>query len=324
MPKYVLLPLIRAVEYTEVDFDWSSVEFVTDRNALRKILRWLGSTKNSECKDFRIDTQLAGNGTVLFNRWDKRYRESFGGAGYSTYGFNFEKATTTESSDCQDSTGHHRIVTYVCSQLRLQTSVSNAQIGQNLNGLKLVVRFEVDACLPPSVAKPKGASASDIDALADALSNTSLASTPKEMPSATEDKYGLRVLRGGNLVDQDNVAELTTISARRRGLFNWAETYPQLFLSQTPHHLLGVHDRGRFESIEQRKLGSADLRSIEESLQGVLWQLRLVLDVIKALVVKHGSSGRLSLVCQGGELKVYKRSSEDSCLPEDILARFDS
>lgn len=119
MPKYVLLPLIRAVEHTEVDFDWSSMDFVTDRNALRKLLRWLGSTKYNECKDFRIDTQLAGNGTVLFNRWDKRYRESFEGAAYSTYGHNFEKATTTQASYCQDSTGHHRIVTYVCTQLIL-------------------------------------------------------------------------------------------------------------------------------------------------------------------------------------------------------------
>ena len=119
MPKYVLLPLIRAVEHTEVDFDWSSMDFVTDRNALRKLLRWLGSTRYNECKDFRIDMQLAGNGTVLFNRWDKRYRESFEGAAYSTYGYNFEKATTTQASYCQDSTGHHRIVTYVCTQLIL-------------------------------------------------------------------------------------------------------------------------------------------------------------------------------------------------------------
>ena len=129
MPKYVLLPLIRAVEHTEVDFDWFSVDFVTDRNALRKLLRWLGSTKTNECKDFRIDTQLAGNGTVLFNRWDKRYRESIGGGGYSTYGFNFEVATTTQPSYCQDSTGHHRIVAYVCAHLRLQTIITNTQIG---------------------------------------------------------------------------------------------------------------------------------------------------------------------------------------------------
>lgn len=186
----------------------------------------------------------------------------------------------------------------------------------------MVVRFEVDACIPPST-KPKGTSPSDIDALADALFNTSLSSTP-EVSSTTEDKYGLCIRRGGILVDQDNIAELTTISTKRRGLFNWSETYPQLFLSQTPYHFLGIHDRGRFETIEKRQLGSGVLRSIEQSLQGVLWQLRLLLDVIKELVVKHGKSGRLSLVCQGGELKVYKRSNEDSCLPEDILARFDS
>ena len=210
--------------------------------------------------------------------------------------------------------------TYVLSS-RLQIVVANPKVGQNLNGLKLVVRFEVDACVPSSATKSKGTSPSDIDALADAFSHTSLTSSLKKM---SEDKDGLCIRQGGILVDQDNLAELTTISKRRRDLFDWAETYPQLFLSQSPNHFLGVHERGRFEAIEQRKLGSDDLRSVEQSLQGVLWQLRYLLDTIKALVVKHGKSGRLSLVCQGGELMVYKRSSADSCLPEDILARFDN
>lgn len=114
MPKYGLLPLLRAVEHIEAGFDWSSVDFVTDRNNLRKLLRWIGSSKARECKDFRIDTQLAGNGSVLFNRWDKRTKESYGGAKFSTYGYNFETATTTPAAEFQNITnGHHRIVAYV-------------------------------------------------------------------------------------------------------------------------------------------------------------------------------------------------------------------
>ncbi len=62
MPKYVLLPLIMAVnKHAEVakkpTFDWSSADIVTDRNGLRKLTRWVGG---GDVRDFRIDLQLAG------------------------------------------------------------------------------------------------------------------------------------------------------------------------------------------------------------------------------------------------------------------------
>jgi hypothetical protein len=92
--------------------DWPSIDFVTDRNGLRKLLRWInGSTGTT--KDFRIDMQLAGKNTVLFNRWEKRNRESLSGRPYDSFGFGFEKATTTPAVGCEKSTGYHRIVKYV-------------------------------------------------------------------------------------------------------------------------------------------------------------------------------------------------------------------
>jgi hypothetical protein len=94
----------------DADFDWSAIDFVTDRNGLRKLLRWIG---RPDPKEFRIDTQLAGKRTILFNRWEKRTRETVGGMNYSTYGFSFEKSSTKPAPDCKESTGHHRIVNYV-------------------------------------------------------------------------------------------------------------------------------------------------------------------------------------------------------------------
>ena len=111
MPQATLLPLITAVnkraEGKEGKFDWASVDFVTDRNGLRKLMRWIGG---GDVRDFRIDLQLAGEKTVLFNRWEKRTRESFDGR---TFGFSFEKASTEVAPGCRDSTGHHRIISYV-------------------------------------------------------------------------------------------------------------------------------------------------------------------------------------------------------------------
>ena len=127
MPKAVLQPLITAVDIIQADdgqtFDWSSVDIITDRNGLRKLLRWIAKSSDrfEEARPFRIDLQLAGKKTVLFNRWEKRYREAM--PGY-TFGFNFEKASTLPGVDCDDATAHHRIICYVSADRCLCDSLT--------------------------------------------------------------------------------------------------------------------------------------------------------------------------------------------------------
>jgi len=268
---------------------------------LRKLLRWI---RTSDPKEFRIDTQLAGKHTILLNRWEKRTRETLEGRNFSTYGFSFEKASTNAAKGCEESTGHHRIVEY------------------DFGGLTMVVRFEVDACIPPAT-KSRVASTSNVDELANALENISLSSASSKKVQTIEDDYGLRIRQAGSYVPQSNIVELATVSIWRHADFDWSEPYPQLFLSQTPHHFLAVHQKGRFKMVEKRKLGSSELKDIENTTQMALWKLRQALGTIKDTVMEHGKSGRLSLVCQGGELKLYERSSQVSCLPEDILNKFE-
>ena len=104
-----LLPLLVSVDENEDadTFDWPAVDFVTDRNALRKILRWAAAAEDT--RDFRIDLQLAGKKTVLMTRWDNKTTEPFVGF---TYGFNyFNQSTKKGHPEC---TGHHRVINYVC------------------------------------------------------------------------------------------------------------------------------------------------------------------------------------------------------------------
>jgi len=122
MPKAVLLPLIVAVNkrfemIKEPAFDWSNVDIVTDRNNLRKLTRWAIGTAG----DFRIDLQLAGEKTVLMNRFSERYKTIFSGR---TYGFSFEKSSTLAAPGCKNSTGHHRIITYVSRTVVLEANLS--------------------------------------------------------------------------------------------------------------------------------------------------------------------------------------------------------
>jgi hypothetical protein len=119
MGSRTLFPLIRAVQDVESQsgtkekdkFDWSSADFVTDRNGLRKLLRWIIARPGDPPRDFRIDLQLAGSKTVLMNRWEQ-FAKQQGGSRHS-YGFNFEETMTIPSPGCERGTGYHRIVTYV-------------------------------------------------------------------------------------------------------------------------------------------------------------------------------------------------------------------
>ena len=116
-----LLPLFRAVDVVSEDnadtsLDWSAVDIVTDRNGLRKLMRWLLypgiDLAGDPLKEFRIDLQLGGKKTVLMHRWEKRTREIVTPP-KSGCGINFEHESTTPAKGCERSTGHHRIVQYV-------------------------------------------------------------------------------------------------------------------------------------------------------------------------------------------------------------------
>ena len=185
----------------------------------------------------------------------------------------------------------------------------------------MVVRFEVDACIPPPGKYPRR-SVSNIDDITNSLSSISLSQVSSASPSNAQ----LVVREGGSEIPATAVIELATRSVNTMKLqgYDWKEAYPQLFFSQTAHHILAIHQRGRFMEIQKRKLASDELKSIEKEAQDDLKRVRKVLDIIKEIVIAHGKNGRLSLVCVGGELKVYKRTSDESCLPAWAIALFDA
>ncbi|KAF9452960.1 hypothetical protein P691DRAFT_802815 [Macrolepiota fuliginosa MF-IS2] len=301
MPSANLLPLVVAVnqKYKDegVSFPWGTMDFVTDRNGLRKLLRW---TLGGQVKDFRIDTQLAGSKTVLLNRWERRTREQFSGR---TYGLNFEKASTTPATGCNETSGHHRIVRY------------------DFNGLKMVVRFEVDACMPPPRKPRPSKSEPSVDSLIDSIGNMSLTTTAAPFSSST--MPALNIINGGSYVPQASIIELVTCSEYRKESYNWKEAYGQLFLSQTAHHIMAIHYRGRFTSLEKRKLSSQDLQKVHDEMKPDLKKLRKVLEIIQRTVIEHGSNGRLSFVCSDGKLSVYQRKSQTACLPDEAMSCFE-
>ena len=114
LSQYSMLPLFAAADAIHGNeiappVDWPTVDVVTDRNVLRKLLRWLNPSTGREVRDFRIDVQLVGTKSLVLCRWESPTREVYPNR---SFGHAFEVAMTRAARDCPSS-GHHRAITYV-------------------------------------------------------------------------------------------------------------------------------------------------------------------------------------------------------------------
>ena len=112
MENFTLLPLIRAVQdLTDQGitqkFDWPSVDVVTDRGRLRKLLLWAAGRSDQ----WKVDTQLAGANTVLLSGRPPVTKETSGRS--TRCSFNFKEAATYPAPGLGEEPGHHRIIAYV-------------------------------------------------------------------------------------------------------------------------------------------------------------------------------------------------------------------
>jgi len=186
----------------------------------------------------------------------------------------------------------------------------------------MVVRFEVDACLPPTRNRRSTDSDDSVQDVADLLAAVDLTSGTTTSTTANN-QYSLNIIKGGYEVKGQAIMELTTRFEGRIADFDWEDKYPQLYLSQTPHHVLAVHNRGRFSAIHRRKQTDTQFQELEKTLLPSLKLLKKALRDIQKLVIESGQRGRLTLVCKNGVLEVHERMSEESCLPDHMMALFD-
>ena len=175
----------------------------------------------------------------------------------------------------------------------------------------MVVRFEVDACLPY-----------DISTSVPPFDNPPAGKDgpgKKKASGSSSNAPAVKVIRGGSSdVPQTHLLEIKTHGGT---YFNWERAYPQLYLSQTPNVYHAFHKRGRFTSVEKFALGQSELAELERAGQVEFKKLRKLLGVIQSLVLKYGAT-RISLVCVGNTLSIYQIPPGERCLPEDALALF--
>lgn len=127
-PESPLEPLFRSLLLTEPSVDLRSIDVVTDRNNIRKLLSFVDpGTARGGAEDFVIKVEVVGE-TALFSREEAEVRQYIAPSEFRGYGHEFEKVYTKEQ--IQGSTGHYRIVEY------------------RFGGLKFLVRNEVDGYVP--------------------------------------------------------------------------------------------------------------------------------------------------------------------------------
>lgn len=204
-----------------------------------------------------------------------------------------------------------------------------------MDGIELLIRYEVDACHPEEKPQKKAADLTDllagldrvrISATTTAGGATETATTGATGPPPAAPKppavAGVEIVPSGTLVAQSRTIELVTCSRKFINTFSWGENYPQLFLSQTAHHFLGLHDFGTFSKIEKRTLESLAKGRVGEEQQGDLKKLGKILRTIYDRVVEKGDGVSLSLVCVGGTLSLRSRTDKKRALPMEVLEMF--
>jgi hypothetical protein len=252
-PASPLEPLFRALHTTDPSYDLRSVELISDRNNIRKLLSFVNAdVADRQLEEFTIRVEVVQN-TTIFCRTATATTEFIGPREFRGFGHEFEKAFTTPQ--VKNSTGHHRIVAY------------------RLADLNVVIRYEVDAY----VAGPSP----DLSSLLDSLS----LSAPKAVQSGH-----LTIRREQQLVPPDLILEIKTRVSHKP--LQIADVAPQLWVSQTPKLVRAYHQKGVF-MVPRVEDVSDQIKDWEENNQPDLKRLVALIKKITAMVKERGGSALL-------------------------------
>ncbi|KAL3418297.1 geranylgeranyl pyrophosphate synthetase [Phlyctema vagabunda] len=287
-PESPLEPLFRAVYLSEPSFDIRSMDVVTDRNNMRKLLCFVDpSTSRNAREPFTIEIEVVRRNTAIFCRHEAKTCEYIGPREFRGFGHAFEKAYTADQ--LSGSTGHHRIISY------------------HFGDLSFLVRHETDGYVDPAH-----------DGLSSMLGALSLAPAdrhPKVVPTASK----LVVRSEGQVVPLESTLEIKTrVSHKPMGI---QEVAPQLWLSQTPKLVRAYHQNGTFQKPVVEDVTTA-IKSWEEGKQDVLKRLAALVRRIIYLAKECGGTAVLKYDVKGDKL-VLSRVDRKDMLPKDLYEKWD-
>ena len=297
-PDYPLEPLFRAVVIADPEFDLRSVDVVTDRNNIRKLLAFINpSSSRNGGEVFTISVEVKKD-TAILCRTETKIQEFIGPREFKGFGHEFEKAYTT--CEIGDSTGHHRIVSYL------------------FGGLRFVVRHEVDGYVQDDKAVPssssKGTGADSLSSLMGSLSLSAASSAPATTKPAGSK---LAIRREGRAVPLESTLEIKTRTSNKP--MKIREVAPQLWASQTPKLVRAYHTHGLFQVPQVEETAWA-IRDWERDNQADLRRLAVLIKRLVGAVKECGGRAVVRYDNVADELRVT-RVGEKGTLPQDLYRK---
>jgi hypothetical protein len=302
-PDSPLEPLFRALYETQPSFNMASIDVVTDRNNIRKLLGFINPRWNNyKQEDFTIHVEVTNN-TAIFCREETKTEEYINPNEFRGYGHSFEKNCT--SREIRGSTGHHRIVSY------------------SLGGLKLIVRHETDGYVRTDGAHPSIEPANnqvpDVDNLSSVLNSLSLSLESKGLRTADSPSSKLVIRKEGKTVPLPSTLEIKTRVAHKPLAFE--DVVSQLWVSQTPKLIRAYHTKGVF-GVPNVEDVAVQVKAWEDENQNDLKCLVGLIGKIRDIVKKGGGRAILKYGVHGDSL-FFRKLGGKQMLPEDLYAKWE-
>jgi hypothetical protein len=298
-PDSPLEPLFRALYIADPSFDIRSIDIVTDRNNIRKLLSFVNpSSSRSGLEPFTINIEVAKN-TAIFSRAETATHEYIGPHEFRGFGHEFEKAYTT--NQIEGSTGHHRIISY------------------RFGDLNFIVRHETDGYVDAGTEKPSSDSRElESDKLSNMLGSLSLSPTSR-LPNITTAGSKLTIKEEGKAIPLGSTLEVKTRVFHKP--LDIQEIAPQLWVSQTPKLVRAYHRNGTFQNPEIEDV-AAFINRWEERNQSDLKKLASLINRILTVVKDCGGNAMVKYDEQEDKLVIRKVTGK-KMLPKDLYSKWD-
>ncbi|KAI0851148.1 hypothetical protein F5Y00DRAFT_251801 [Daldinia vernicosa] len=300
-PESPLEPLFRAIYITDPSFDIQSVDVVTDRNNIRKLLTFVDPTSSRNgLEEFTINIEVNKN-TAIFSRDETATHEIIGPNEFRGFGHEFEKACTTNK--IVGSTGHHRIISY------------------RFGGLSIIVRHETDGYVDTKAGSSSSSTSkakSPVD-LTSVLESLSLSPTNSNAGTSIKGSK-LVVQQDGQAVPLNSTLEIKTRVSHKP--LEIREVAPQLWVSQTPRLVRAYHQRGVFQVPKVEDV-TAQIKRWEQDNQRHLTKLAALIRKIVKIVKDCNESVTLRYDAGERKLILSKLSTPKKMLPQDLYSKWD-
>ncbi|KAI7237263.1 hypothetical protein KC330_g3255 [Hortaea werneckii] len=307
LPTSPMEPLFRAVLHEHPDFDFSSLDLITDRWALSRLL--------SDNESWSLAAQVVGGGTVVFIRLESEREINIQRHQFRGFPRKFEKHFLAYREDCRGSRAHYQIIMYKSGEVTIM--LRHAAAGY----------FAEDLTYQP------------IDA-DDALSTTEDHTAAPPPPPQQQRQGNLRIKPAGHRVPRSAMFELSTskkistVEAYKQHEVpeQWiaqTQTYIRALPTQTSWNKQAWKIRGYFskEAIDVRREACEDLAEWERGNQRKIQRLyRRMSDVLERLRMagQEGGSGYFVLEPEKGKGTIGIRevgAEEVRGLPGDLTER---